>query len=303
MCVIAVYEKDLELNKQELQECFYGNPDGAGFMYFDNKKNKVHISKGYFTFDELWDKLQTIPTDVDRVIHFRIATSGAINTSTCHPFPVVDNYKTMGRGDVFCDVGLAHNGVMHEYTPKLGMKSKHSDTMEFVKTMVYPLGEAIWNTQVQELLEEHVSGNKFAIVGKDKLVVLGDFQQSKDSHALYSNGSYKKPKYASYYDYMSYTPTHDFATIDDIGCKCIEDEYGFPYYPVEIFTGKLTESSEMEYVNEMFNLADDYGVDIYDYIPKGYSLVFYVSDPTVLVGEKINNKTIMDGDYQYSIEG
>ena len=43
MCVIAVYNKELEFNKAELQECFNNNPDGAGFMYFDEKSQKVHI--------------------------------------------------------------------------------------------------------------------------------------------------------------------------------------------------------------------------------------------------------------------
>ena len=30
MCVIAVYKKGFELNKEELANCFAGNPDGAG---------------------------------------------------------------------------------------------------------------------------------------------------------------------------------------------------------------------------------------------------------------------------------
>lgn len=277
MCVIAVYEKDLELNKAELQECFYNNNDGAGFMYYDRDKDAVHISKGYFTFEELWAKLEKLPTDIDRVIHFRIATSGAINTSTCHPFPVCDSYKRMGRGDTYTEIGLAHNGVMHEYTPKLGIKSKHSDTMQFIKTMVHPLGSALWNTQVQELLEEHVSGNKFAIVAKDKLVMLGNFVQSKESGAFYSNTSYETYK-NWFYTLTGYNEYEDY----DFGST----------FAVDLWTGAIDDEKASEYIDEFERLADSLGIFVEECEVKQFNITFFVDDATPLLDKKVKGKAI-----------
>lgn len=307
MCVIAVYHKDLELNEKELAECFRRNPDGAGFMYFDEKAQKVHISKGYFTFDELWEKLEKLPTNIDRVIHFRIATSGAIGTSTCHPFPVCDDYKKMGFGDVYANIGLAHNGVMHQYTSTKGMKSKYSDTMQFIKTMVYPLGESLWLPQVQELLEDHVVGNKFAIIAKDQLVILGDFEQSKESHALYSNSSYKPYVFTNntWQNYYFSKPVKQ-TSYDDFGADSyvIDDGYeSYEVYPVELFTGKVDNSKIDDYIDEFYDAADALGCGVYDYKIKEYSIVFYVDDPTIMDGETIFGKHIMLGDFQYGKDG
>lgn len=310
MCVIAIYEKNLELNEQELRNCFRKNPDGAGFMYFDQKANKVHVSKGYFTFDELWKQLETLPTDVDRIIHFRIATSGAINTSTCHPFPVCDDLKQMGRGEVYCDEGLAHNGILREYTPKKGMKSRYSDTMYFTKQMVHPLGEAIMNKQVQDLLEEHTFGNKFAILNHDQLIVLGDFEQSRESLALYSNSSYYARKWESYYyDFDWDIPTKgtskklpetfEITGTDLTGYGYSLGEDNFDTFPIELWTGKCDPDLTADYIDTMYDLCYNLDVFIGDWEEKEYSIVFYVDRPEILLQESIQGKKFTMGNCNY----
>lgn len=314
MCVIAIYEKNLELNREELSNCFKKNPDGAGFMYFDKKANKVRISKGYFTFDTLWEQLETLPVDVDRIIHFRIATSGAINTSTCHPFPVCDDYKQMGRGEIYCNEALAHNGILYEYTPKKGMKSRYSDTMCFVKQMVHPLGEAIMNKQVQDLLEEHTMRNKFAILNHDQLVVLGDFEQSRDSLALYSNSSYYVHKWESHYlDFdWGYTTSkgkseklpEDFEVtgtdLTGYGYSLGEDNYDT--FPIELWTGACDAELSADYIDAVYDLCYNLDIFVGDWEEKDFSIVFYVDCPDLLISESILGKKFTMGNSSYQLK-
>ena len=197
MCVIAVAKKNQKFNKEELRACFNYNPDGAGLMYLDKKVGQVHVKKGFFKFKDLWKEVTKLPLDTPRVVHMRIATSGAISTATCHPFPVCKNYKEMGLGDSYSNIALAHNGVMHEYTPTQGMKAKHSDTMQFIKEVIAPMGGSIFNEAVKEMTEKAMSPNRFAILGnKGQLAILGEWVQSEKSGILYSNSSYlTTPKY------------------------------------------------------------------------------------------------------------
>ena len=331
MCVIAVYEAGLELNKTELQNCFDYNNDGAGLMYWDATKGKTHIKKGFFTFEEFWAEATKIPSDIHRVFHFRIATSGAIAPSTCHAFAVSDDYKAMGKANTYCDVGMVHNGILHSYTPKLGMASKHSDTMQFIKEMAYPLGNAIWKKQVQELLAQHTKGNKLVFLGNGgQVAMLGEFTESKESGAWYSNTSYQTYRTSwktSYYDYdlynyddYSYDSAYDDVsehlnqttkTYEDFLKKtypeCLEgtvdtiddDGVARKYYPVEVFFGKMDDDAVEEFIDEFTQFAYDNYTSVYDYLIKNYSVVFWVDYPSALINKRVNNKTIFAGDKDY----
>ena len=60
MCVIAYVSKSTELSEKELRNCFVNNPDGAGFMIYDDKKKKVHIRKGFMNFDDFWNAVKDL---------------------------------------------------------------------------------------------------------------------------------------------------------------------------------------------------------------------------------------------------
>ena len=79
MCVICVKPTNtLFPSKETLQNCFYNNNDGAGFMY--TFQDKVHIQKGLMTFESFWNCLeqarQKTGDNVPYVMHFRISTQG-----------------------------------------------------------------------------------------------------------------------------------------------------------------------------------------------------------------------------------
>lgn len=208
MCIIAVYPKGLPFNNGELEKCFENNPDGAGVMW--QEKGKVHIKKGFMKQKSLLKFLKTLPTNVDRVIHFRIATSGKVSGACCHPFPVAGDFKQMMKTESVAPVAYAHNGVLTDYTPKEGMKSPFSDTMIFGKEVLNHLldtGIDLFDPIIDVMLEATIDGDRMVIMNDHELITLGKFVTSKTSGAQYSNTSYSYSrnifKSYGYYDYYS----------------------------------------------------------------------------------------------------
>lgn len=191
MCVIAYYPKNIPFNDEELRLCFKNNPDGAGVMWQDG--NNVRIHKGFMRQKALFKFLKTLPTNVDRVIHFRIATSGRVSTACCHPFPIVDDYKTMMKPELTVPVAYAHNGVLTDYTPKAGMKSSFSDTMVFGKEVLSHLLKSninLFDPIIDVMLESTIDGDRMVIMNSKETITMGKFLTSNKSGAKYSNASY-----------------------------------------------------------------------------------------------------------------
>lgn len=191
MCVIAFYPKGLPFNNGELKNCFKNNPDGAGVMWQDG--GKVHIKKGFMKQKAFFKFLKTLPTDVDRVLHFRIATSGKVSGACCHPFPVANDFKTMMQTEIEVPVAYAHNGVLTDYTPKEGMKSPFSDTMVFGKEVLDHLVRKhvdLFDPVIDVMIESTIDGDRMAIMNDHEVVTMGKFITSTVSGAQYSNSSY-----------------------------------------------------------------------------------------------------------------
>lgn len=83
MCVIAVC-KDRKLTPTELIYCWINNPDGAGVAWGLGDDTHTY-QKGIMDFDEfeVWYKDFNI---LPHIVHFRIASSGAIVPHLTHPF-------------------------------------------------------------------------------------------------------------------------------------------------------------------------------------------------------------------------
>ena len=191
MCVIAFYPKGLPFNNGELKNCFKNNPDGAGVMWQDG--GKVHIKKGFMKQKPFFKFLKSLPTYVDRVHHFRIATSGKVSGACCHPFPVANDFKTMMQTEIEVPVAYAHNGVLTDYTPKEGMKSPFSDTMVFGKEVLDHLVRKhvdLFDPVIDVMIESTIDGDRMAIMNDHEVVTMGKFITSTVSGAQYSNSSY-----------------------------------------------------------------------------------------------------------------
>lgn len=278
MCVIAYVEKGRQLNKKEFMECFLNNPDGAGIMYQESHKKMVHIQKGFMTFNEFWQVAKRLPTDIDRVFHFRIATSGAVSQGICHPFPVCNDFKKMKRLDIYSQKGMVHNGVLSEFAPKNGLKADYSDTMKFNKDVIFPLQDTIFNEKVQDLIVRAFDC-RYIVMDYRRAAIIGDWVQSKESGILYSNSSYKKHSYFDYYgcDYYAYEEDYITVPVNGLG----DDE-------IEALIEKLEDSLYQDFI------------DVYEYEVNNNYIVLVVSkldEPLTKIGDIACCSTFGGGRY------
>lgn len=177
MC-IAIYKPEGKvLSQATLKECYTSNPDGAGFMYAENKK--LHIEKGFFTFQSFYDAFKKHETK-QAVIHFRIKTHGKIDTTNCHPFAVNNA------------IGFVHNGIISGFGD-----ANHSDTIGFNQNILQPLVSkwgnlALFQDPIINLIEGRIGYSKLVFLdrhGNHKIMNEGKGQW--DNGVWYSNDSYK----------------------------------------------------------------------------------------------------------------
>ena len=198
MCIIAIKPEGKRMfSKKAIQTMFANNPDGAGFMYYDEEAHAVRYEKGFMTSKELMTRLRCFElTDTTVVLHFRIGTSGYLNRLNCHPFPVRQKNSESG----LTDLAVAHNGVLKEYEPSA--TSKINDTQVFINTVLKKLRKGFEkDSDACMLIGELIGSNKLAFLNNDgELHLIGDFV--RDGDYLYSNYSYlprpKKQNYTSY---------------------------------------------------------------------------------------------------------
>lgn len=208
MCVICVKPTDtLFPSKETLQNCFFNNDDGAGFMY--TFQDKVHIQKGLMTFESFWNCLeqarQKTGDNVPYVMHFRISTQGHHKECT-HPFPLSSKMENLKKLKGTCSIGVAHNGVIRLTSD--GAKD-YSDTMKFITDYLYCIvdGDKQWykNNNKLKLVERLTENNRLAILDANgHIVTIGKGWIKDKDGCMYSNNSYsyKKQVTVSY----SYSP-------------------------------------------------------------------------------------------------
>ena len=188
MCIIAIKPKGKKMFSDELiATMFKNNPDGAGYMYHDGKK--VVIRKGFMDVVKLLNDLDSRDlTNTNVVMHFRIGTSGFYDELNCHPFPIYQKNATRCK----TDIGLAHNGILHDYTPMKG--SPINDTQLFIQTVLRRLKKGFQkDSEKVMLINELIGTNKLALLDEDnELTLIGDFIE--DEGYIYSNFSYKPRK-------------------------------------------------------------------------------------------------------------
>ena len=203
MCIAILKTKDKYLDKNLLQTCAENNPDGCGFAYVDN--NKIIIKK-YLKFEDFWKDFEHIQKDYSNnamLIHFRIATHGAVDTSNCHPF------KLNNR------MALIHNGVISGY----GDKKDKVDTVDFIDKVIGNISWKNWkNPSFIELVGNAIGYSKLAI-----LDITGNYYIVNENNGewvdgvWFSNSSYKKKKVVT-------TSSYNGKLFKD------DDYYSYDYY-------------------------------------------------------------------------
>lgn len=195
MC-IAIYKPENEdfPSKKTLQRCFEANPDGAGYMLAHG--DKVHIRKGFATFNAFWKDLRNIRDKVTDtppfVLHFRISTQAGVRPDCTHPFPLSKNMADLRALRATADIGIAHNGVISLTSHGWNKTITYSDTMEFITDYAAKLIKGRDWHKDRDLVEviEDMAASRLAILdGGGKCILLGSGWR-QDGGVWYSNASY-----------------------------------------------------------------------------------------------------------------
>lgn len=186
MCIIAIKPENAPIDWDILDNCEISNPDGGGYAYAIG--NKVIIRKGFFTNDDIKRSLDSDGIDLTAtqiMFHYRIATHGKVAPATCHPFPLSSDKDQLCELDLETNIAVAHNGII----PNMPDDRLLSDTMQYIKLYLAPLGKRILNRTVQDLVTL-ASSSKIALLTPDGVHLLGEFILDKKSGWTFSNSSY-----------------------------------------------------------------------------------------------------------------
>jgi hypothetical protein len=187
MCIAIMKSENKKISKASLQRCYDANPDGAGFMFAENKE--LTVKKGYFTFKEFYKEYK--PHENKQVLlHFRIKTHGPIDKNNCHPFLVNDS------------LGFIHNGIISGYGD-----NKQSDTIDFNKSILQKIvakhgNMGLFEDPMVELIENVIGYSKLVFLDRHgNYRIMNEDKGHWNNGVWYSNSSYKKPEPVTYKGY------------------------------------------------------------------------------------------------------
>ncbi len=191
MCIICVSRKGVrQPDERTIENMFYRNPHGAGYMYARN--GKVHIHKGYMDLDDYLDAIRAEHfTAKDSVVyHFRISTQAGVGPEMTHPFPLSNQPRFMKALDVDCKCGIAHNGIIKLTSDP--NNREYSDTAIFITDYLAYLIRTSKDLKDKRLLDDifTMARSKFAILdASGYIATIGEF--INDRGLLYSNNSFR----------------------------------------------------------------------------------------------------------------
>ncbi len=198
MCIIIAKKRGYELpGKDILERCWNRNSQGAGIAY--TKNGAVKIEKGFMKKEELLYRLETLGNEIDIVesamlIHFRISTSGNVDEGNCHPYPVTDDKKKIRELELSCDLAIAHNGMIYDFT---NAKSIFNDSQLFIMKVLVPLyrlnseHDFYKHEKIRYLISNSINDSRIAFLDKNgDILTIGKWYE--ENGIQYSNNGYKK---------------------------------------------------------------------------------------------------------------
>lgn len=203
MCIIAVKPANVVMiDEKTIDNMWYNNDDGAGFMYPGH--GGVKIRKGFMTLTALKKALKELNKEIDTtatpiILHFRIGTSGGNTPANTHPFPVSESLAALQKTHLTTPLAVAHNGII-DIRPR---KKDISDTMEYILSQLAPLYQLkkdFYRREAGKQLIYNAIQSKMAFMdAAGRISLIGKFE--KDGEYYFSNSSYKAfYKSYSYWD-------------------------------------------------------------------------------------------------------
>jgi predicted glutamine amidotransferase len=212
MC-IAILNTTNTINKETLQQCWKSNPDGAGMIYIS--KGQLVTFKEMTNFDKFYkeySKQRKANKGSNFVLHFRIATSGKIDKTNCHPFNINKN------------LAFVHNGMISIEQ----LNNNVSDTYTFNELILKKLPATFLNNHaILDLIEAYIGHSKLVFLDSENnpCILNEDLGHWDIEDNWYSNNSYqcsytktkviKDKNYNSYqFDANYYNDSYDHETCD-----------------------------------------------------------------------------------------
>jgi len=161
MCCIIHKPRGIDIPQDVFQRVWNKNPHGAGFMYADHES--LQIVKGLMTLGDFMEKyVEHKCIEKELIIHFRLASVGAIVPEQTHPFWVFPN-----------QLAFAHNGHMMQHETS---SLSQSDTMIFNQEILSKLPpNFLSNEGITKLLSDYLCGSILAFMDNlGKIKILGD---------------------------------------------------------------------------------------------------------------------------------
>ena len=180
MCVAIYKPRHVPTPSLEiLEQCWAANPDGAGFaMKTNESKYAIAIHKGFMSwagFVRAFEQYHLADFEEELFLHFRIATHGKVSPGNTHPFCLTEELKLLRHPDLLTNYALMHNGMLPIEPRVNGI----SDTMELCRRLAK--GDFQRNLPaVCELLEGFLEHNKIAIMTREQVYLLGEWELLDD---------------------------------------------------------------------------------------------------------------------------
>ncbi len=176
MCVAIYKPKDIQTpSLATLEKCWQANPDGAGFALLTGaEKYAIEIHKGYMTwkhFVTAYEKYGLADFAGNLLLHFRIATHGAISSGNTHPFAFTQDIRLLQHTNVLTNYALIHNGML----PLKPVNEETSDTMELCR-MIASKGLHRNVAAIPDLIPGMMAENRIAVMTRDKVHLFGQWE-------------------------------------------------------------------------------------------------------------------------------
>lgn len=155
MCMLSYYPEGIQPEISDLYNGADLNPDGHGFAIVTRDRatgqSRLTIQKSMDAVDLVREfvRLRRNAPDGPAIFHSRIATSGRVDITGCHPFHVGQDTRTV----------VAHNGIL--FKPQ---EAERSDTRVFAEDMLPRMGSLDSQRRIRRIEQFVGKGNKLVIL-------------------------------------------------------------------------------------------------------------------------------------------
>jgi len=181
MCIAIHKPAGADISTERLENCWYNNDDGAGFMY--SRHGQLFVRKGFMFFEDFLQAYISISdrVDLEMVIHFRTTTHGVTTEKNTHPFFVFPKR-----------LAFVHNGIIsglpnHKFL---------SDTQLFNNKVLKQLPHNFLNNSaIIKLIEEYIGWSRLVFMTSDGDVTVIGPGEHDENGVWYSNSDWRLDKY------------------------------------------------------------------------------------------------------------